>query len=78
MPYSYYQLVRFLALAGFAYLSFINFNTKNEGLAFIYAMLAVLFQPIIKISLGRDAWNVVDVAVGAGLLITLFIKPKNS
>src|SRR5690349_8548044 len=78
MPYGYYQLVRFLAFAGFAYLSFINFSAKNERLAFAYAMLAVLFQPIIKIPLGREIWNFVDVVVGVGLLITLFIKPKKS
>ena len=78
MPYGYYQLVRYLALVGFAYLSFTNYGTKNEGLAFIYAMLAVLFQPIIKISLGREIWNVVDVIVGAGLLISLFTKSKKS
>jgi hypothetical protein len=42
----------------------------------IYICLAVLFQPLIKISLGREIWNVVDVIVGLALLVSIFIKPK--
>jgi len=40
--------------------------------------LALLFQPFFKISLGRELWNVVDVIVGIGLLISAFRKPKTS
>ena len=42
----------------------------------IYAVLAILFQPFFKIALGRDLWNVVDVIVGAGLIVSIVIKPK--
>jgi hypothetical protein len=37
-------------------------------------MLAVLFQPFIKISLGRELWNIVDVSVAVALLISLFLR----
>ena len=36
-----------------------------------FGALAVLFQPIIKIPLGRAVWNVVDVAVAIGLIVLL-------
>ncbi|GCC53702.1 hypothetical protein SanaruYs_39470 [Chryseotalea sanaruensis] len=78
MPYGYYQLVRFLALAGFSYLSFYYYRQNNQGVSFIYAMLAVLFQPLLKISLGREIWNIIDVVVGLGLIISLFAKSKKS
>jgi hypothetical protein len=71
-PYSYYQFVRFAAMAGFGYLAF-NANeqgAKNE--AFIYLALAILFQPFFKIALGRSLWNVIDVVVGIGLIVSLF------
>ena len=42
----------------------------------IYAALALLFQPFFKIALGRDLWNVVDVVVGIGLLVSLFLPKK--
>jgi len=74
MPYGYYQLVRFLALVGFAYLSYQANQQNNNTATIIYAALALLFQPFFKIALGRDLWNIVDVVVAIGLLITLFIN----
>lgn len=76
MPYSFYELVRFLALVGFGLLAY-QANQKNNTIAtIIYASLALLFQPFFKIALGRDLWNIVDVVVGIGLLASLFISPK--
>jgi hypothetical protein len=44
----------------------------------IYITLAVLFQPLFKIVLGRALWNIVDVIVGIGLLVSIFAnKSKN-
>ncbi len=53
MPYGFYILVRFSAAASFAYLSYDYFKSKSEGLGFLFAALALLFQPFIKIALGR-------------------------
>ena len=49
MPYGYYQLVRFLALVGFAFLAFQAYQEENTTATFIYIALALLFQPIYKI-----------------------------
>jgi hypothetical protein len=42
----------------------------------VYLFLAVLFQPFLKISLGRELWNLVDLFVGIGLAISIFAKPN--
>lgn len=76
MPYGYYQFVRFLALVGFGYLAFLANKEGKETEMFIYGALALLFQPFFKIPLGREIWNVVDVIVGIGLLISLRKKEK--
>lgn len=76
MPYGFYQLVRFAALVGFAILSYHASGQENKTEMIIYVCLAILFQPLIKISLGREVWNVVDVIVGVGLIITIFWKRK--
>lgn len=75
MPYGYYQLVRFIALAGFSVLAYKEYQRKNDTGMFFYIGLAVLFQPLFKISLGRTIWNIVDVMVGVWLIISLF-KPN--
>ena len=77
MPYGYYQLVRFVALVGFAILAFQANEQKNQTETVIYVALALLFQPFFKVALGRTIWNVVDVIVGIGLLISVF-KNKNA
>lgn len=73
MPYGFYQLVRIASACAFAYLSYDYFKAKKDGLGFTFAGLAVLFQPFIKIALGRTIWNIVDVLVAIGLVF-LIIK----
>lgn len=74
MPYGYYQFVRFISFGVFAYLGFKELERTNQTTALIYFGLALLFQPFIKIALGREIWNIVDVIVGIGLLVTLTKK----
>ena len=75
MPYGYYQFVRFVGLVGFAILAYQASRKGRQTEMIIYGGLALLFQPLFKIALGRQMWNVVDVFVGIGLLISIFMKP---
>jgi len=76
MPYGYFQIVRFAALVGFALLAYNANEQGHKREVIIYVCLAILFQPLIKIALGRVVWNVVDVIVAIGLILSMFIKPK--
>lgn len=76
MPYGYYQFVRFVAMVGFAYLAYSANEENNKNEVFVYIALASLFQPFIKIALGRTLWNIVDVIVGVGLLLSLMTTKK--
>lgn len=78
MPYGYYQLVRFAGLIGFAILAYQANEKGKQTEMIIYGGLALLFQPFFKIALGRELWNIVDVIVGIGLLISIFLKPKTN
>jgi hypothetical protein len=71
MPYGYYTLVRFVAMIVFGVMAYKYYQVKKEGLAITFGALALLFQPFIKIALGRTIWNIVDV-IAAVLLIILF------
>lgn len=76
MPYGYYQLVRFVALLGFALLAYEANKKQQQTEMIIYGTLALLFQPFIKIALGREIWNIIDVIVAVGLMINLKGKSK--
>ena len=78
MPYGFYQFVRFAGLIGFAILAYQANQQGRQTEMLIYAGLALLFQPFFKIALGREIWNIVDVIVGIGLIISIFMKPNKS
>lgn len=76
MPYGYYQFVRFSSCIAFVYLAYISNEEKLKNQSIIYLVLALLFQPFIKISLGRELWNIVDVIVGVGLILSIVFESK--
>lgn len=76
MPYGYYEFVRFVGLVGFAILAYQANEQGNQGEMILYGSLALLFQPFFKIALGREIWNMVDVVVGIGLILSVFKNDK--
>jgi len=76
MPYGYYQIIRFIGLVGFGILAYGAYEKDRLVEGIIYAGLALLFQPVFKISLGRELWNIVDAIVGVALIISAFRKPQ--
>lgn len=76
MPYGFYQFVRLAGLIGFAILAYQAYEKGRQTEMFIYGGLALLFQPFLKMALGREMWNIVDFVVGVGLLVSIFMKPK--
>ena len=74
MPYGYYQLVRLVSFASFLVIANFAFKEKQTNLMYLFIFFAILFQPFIKIALGRQIWNIVDVVVAVILLGSLFYK----
>lgn len=78
MPYGYYQFVRFLALIGFGILAYDAYQKEKQSVIIVYVALAVLFQPLLKISLGRTLWNIVDFIVAVGLILSIVSSTKSN
>ena len=75
MPYGYYMLVRFVSMVAFGVMAYRYYTQSKVALTVTFASLALLFQPFIKVALGRTIWNVVDVIV-AILLMLLWMKER--
>jgi len=72
MPYGYFMLVRYAMMIACGAIAY-QYYLRNKVIAtWVFGALAVLFQPIYKIALGRTLWNVVDIIV-ALLMVALFI-----
>ena len=75
MPYGYFMLIRFAAMIIFALMAYGYYKRKKDGIAIFFGAMAILFQPIFKISLDRFTWNVIDVVM-AIFLFVLWLKEK--
>ena len=69
MPYGYYQLVRFVLMVVFGVMAVRSWNEERHAWAITFGSLALLFQPVVKIALGRMMWNIVDVVVAIILVV---------
>ena len=75
MPYGYYTFVRFVSMVAFGVMAYRYYAQNKIALTITFASLALLFQPFIKIALGRTMWNIVDVIV-AILMVVLVVKER--
>ena len=76
MPYGYYELIRYLTTVFFVWMAYKYYEEEKCGLMITFVALAILFQPFIKIALGRLMWNIVDVIVAIGLIVLGYIRRK--
>lgn len=58
-------------MIGFSVLAYIAHKNNSKIEMVTYISLAILFQPLLKISLGKGLWNIVDVTVAVGLIFMI-------
>lgn len=73
MPYGYFQIVRTVGMIGFIWLFNID---SNKDIRYLWAASAILINPIIKIPLGREIWNIVDIVWIAIFIGSILIEKK--
>src|SRR5437667_7281640 len=77
-PDSFYTLLRWVCCAVFAYSAVTSFQMKRVLWLGIFAVLAVLFNPIFPLGLDRSLWIVADwIAIGA-IVFAAFIFWKDA
>lgn len=75
-PYGYYMLVRFVAMIVFAVSAYHYYGKGQHTFTIVFGALALLFQPFVKIVLGRTMWNIVDVLVALWLLSLILMEKR--
>jgi hypothetical protein len=74
-PYGYYILLRWL-VTGAALLGLWNaYELKKQTWVIIMALIAIFFNPIAPIHLGKEVWVIIDFIV-AGLFLASIFKIK--
>ncbi|MBU1102753.1 hypothetical protein KJ853_03825 [Patescibacteria group bacterium] len=75
-PYSYYQFLRWVILIVAGYSAYKAYSIKANSWAWIFGIVAVLFNPIIPFYFSRSTWQVIDIAVAIIFFVSLFKTKK--
>ncbi len=76
MPYGYFMLVRFVMMVACGWMAYQYYMRQKEVAMWVFITIAMLFQPLYKISLGRTIWNVIDVIVAIFLVLIYFVEKR--
>lgn len=77
-PYGYYILLRWVCCAIFAYLAFQAFAQEKQDWVWILGVTAVIYNPIIRVSLTREIWSVINViTIGIAVVSIFVLKVSN-
>lgn len=76
IPWGWFRLFRYFSLVGFSILAYYAYERKNIPLVILYLVLAMIFQPFWLLPMGPLPWHALDVAVAAGLVLSVFIRKR--
>lgn len=75
MPIGYYTLLRIVVCGAAAYLAY---ESGNGPWRWIWGAIAIVFNPIFPLYLGRDIWRVVDALVIIVLSVSLLREGRRN
>jgi hypothetical protein len=75
-PYGYYVLLRFACCACFAFIAFRYYEAGKAGWIWIFTVLAILYNPFIRVHLSREIWSVANIATIIIAFASLFTKQE--
>lgn len=76
-PYGYFTLLRWVVCATAAYSAYLSTTVNRIPWAWVFALIALLFNPLIPARIDRATWAYLDVAVGILFLVSLFFVREN-
>ena len=75
-PYAYYQFERWAILIIGGYSAYLAYKNKENIWAWIFAICAILFNPIAPFYLSRSTWQSFDLIVAIIFFVSVFRKPR--
>ena len=70
-PYAYYILMRWIVCGVATHSAYQAVECHKNGWAWALGLVALVFNPIIPVHLGRDLWAVIDIGVATLLLVSV-------
>lgn len=76
MPYGYYTLLRLVVCGVTGYGSFKAVESEQTAWFLALGVLALLFNPVFPVPLGRELWQSVDAMAAVVVLVSGFLVPE--
>jgi len=76
MPFWYYQIVHLFGSIGFFYLAYIDYSEDIRITPQLFFTFGLLYNPILKISFGKELWQSVDILVSTLIIVSIFLENR--
>jgi FtsH-binding integral membrane protein len=73
LPYAYYQLMNWVVAGAAVAVAMHSYQRDYYFLMWIFALVAVIFNPLAPIYLRADVWKVTDIVAALLFVISLFV-----
>lgn len=74
--YGFYQILRWVVSGSAVYIAYQNYLQQRTQWVWMFAIIAILFNPISPIHLEREMWSFIDIIIAVIYLIA-FNKDGN-
>jgi hypothetical protein len=71
-PYNYYILLRWTVFLVGMYNIYISFQNEDNIYVFLFALIVIIFNPVLPFYLKRSVWQVIDIIAAGIFLIRSF------
>ena len=69
LPYGYYTLLRIIATGAFVWAAIAAHQKGERTLPWVFALAAVLYNPVIPVFLAKPVWMVLNLVIAALLYL---------
>ena len=76
LPYGYYMFLRIVIFISSLIFVYYSYSTEKTGLAILFGLTAILWNPIIKISFEKETWLIFDVIAAVIFISAYFLSKK--
>ncbi|MCX5633326.1 MAG: hypothetical protein NTW93_06615 [Phycisphaerae bacterium] len=73
LPYGYYQLLRFVVCGVAVYIAYMAYTWQKMWAVWLFAFIAILFNPLVPIHFSRELWQVLDFICAILFIVSLFV-----
>jgi len=76
--YAYFQLMNWIVIGAALMTTLQAYKQRNSWVAWLFALVAVVFNPVAPFYFPTNLWHVADIVVAVLFLLSfLLVKPKN-